>query len=225
MKKIFLVLFLFLTTVALQAQPRLRISSIFGLPVTQLDTAYEAGIYDSIYATVVNDDTAFFSDTLDILSQSNGTLTIDTLFFNAQITTLQGGDSTSFFRAYYIFSPIHYADGDNIVVVWPSARQSQIYSDSITFHIYFLSLIASSSSIPDSPLTLYPNPATKYISIRGDVGANIKQVRIYDVSGKEVYRNSSIQKFISTENWRSGLYFIRIENADGKIQIIKMQIG
>ncbi len=224
MKKLFYFVSLILCCSSLFAQPRLRISLITGIPVTGIpnNVVYEANTYDSINVTIVNEDTLTFSDSLTILIKSHSAQIADTL---VQLTSVSiaGGDSITLFRSNYVFSPVYFEDGDNIVVVWPSARLTPIQSDSLIFNLYFVSLLQSSNNIPNETIILFPNPATKFISINGLDKKDIKQVRIYDLSGKEVYNTSSIQKLIPIEDFKPAVYFIKIELADGSMKVIKFQ--
>ncbi len=224
MKKLFYLLLLIICGSSLFAQTHLKISNISGIPVTGIpnNIVYEANSYDSIYVTVVNDDTTSFSDSLSIFIKSGSIQFTDTLVHQSPVN-IASGDSISLFRSGYIFSPVYFEDGDNIVVVWPAARQTPIQTDSLSFTLFFVSLVANVSNIQDEPLILFPNPATKYIYFRGIEEIAIKQVRIYDIYGKIIYSNSSFQRYMSIEKWKPGLYFINLEKEDGSVQVISLQ--
>lgn len=224
MKKLFYLLLLIFCGSSLFAQPHLRISNISGIPVTGIpnNIVYEVNTYDSINVTIVNDDTTSFSDSLSILIKSGSIQYTDTLVHES-LVNIASGDSITLLRSGYIFSPIYFEDGDNIVVVWPAARHLPIQTDSLSFTLFFVSLVANVSNISNEPLILFPNPASKYIYFRGIEEIAIKQVRIYDISGKMIYSNSSIQRYMSIEKWKSGLYFINLEKDDGSVQVISLQ--
>jgi len=219
MKKLFYTLLLVLASSALQAQTHLRISSISGIPQ---DSVFEIASYDSIYVTVVNDDTAAFSDFIDIFMKSHNNQFPDSLIQNS-LVNIASGDSASLNRQGYTFSPQYFSEGDNIVVVWPNARNASIVADSLTFSVYFVSLIASVPENPDETFILYPNPSTRYISFKGTKEIEVKYVRIFDVTGKEIYHNQSIERMIPTMDWKAGLYIIQIEKSDGTNKIFKIQ--
>ena len=224
MKKLFYLLLLILCCRSLFAQPHLRISSITGIPVTGIpnNVVYEVNTYDSINVTIVNEDTSSFSDSLFILIKSDSAQIADTLV-QQTFVNIASGDSIILLRSGYVFSPVYFEEGDNIVVVWPSARLKPIQADSVIFDLFFVSLLASSNNILNETIILFPNPATKYISINGLDKMDIKQVRIYDLSGKVIYNHSSMQRLIPIEDLKPGIYFIKIEIADGSMRVFKFQ--
>ena len=224
MKKLFYLLLLILSCSSLFAQPRLSISSITGIPVTGIpnNVVYESNIYDSINVTVVNEDTSTFSDSLFILIKSDSAQLADTLVQHTFVN-IASGDSITLQRSGYVFSPVYFEDGDNIVVVWPSASSISIQADSVIFDLFFVSLLASSNNFSNETIILFPNPATKYISINGLDKIYIKQVRIYDLTGKVIYNHSSMQKLIPIEDLKPGIYLIKIELTDGSRRVFKFQ--
>lgn len=197
MKKLFYLLFLILFVSPLFAQTHLRISNISGIPVTGIpnNTVYEVNTYDSIEVTIVNEDTLSFSDSIAIYIKSGSIQFIDTLI-NETIVNIASGDSVTLHRSGFVFSRVYFDEGDNIVVVWPAARITPIVSDSVTFNIFFISLLASSPEFPKEEIMLFLNPVSKYLSIVGLTPLDIKRVRIYDLLGKEICNHSSIQQHI-----------------------------
>ena len=224
MKKLFYLLLLIFFGNVLFAQTHLRISHISGIPVTGIpnNTVYEVNTYDSITVTIVNDDTLSFSDSISIYIKSDSIQFIDTLV-NATSVNIARGDSITLHRSGFVFSHLYFDEGDNIVVVWPAARITPIVSASVTFNIFFISLLASSPETPNEEIILFPNPVSKYLSIDGLNSIEIKQVRIYDLSGKEIYTHSSIQRLIPIENLSPGIYLLNIEKRDGSTKVFKFQ--
>jgi hypothetical protein len=221
MKKLLLFLFIFFEFYAVQAQPHLSISSLTGQPFNPGDSAYEVNSYDSIRIVVVNQDSFSLTDNIQILLQSDS-MPLDTLYTDPAPSTILPYDSVVLIKNGYILLSSHFDDGDNIIVVWPRAMQTPVQSDSITMHVYFISINADVGKIKNEVMTIYPNPVNNYIAFRVPEGIMIKQVRISDSSGKLIYHNSSIQKFISTENWPAGMYFIEVEKSDGSVQKLRL---
>ena len=224
MKKLLYLLLLIFCGSSLFAQTHIRISHISGIPVNGLPTnpVYEVSTYDSIDVTIVNDDTLLFSDSISIYIKSGSIQFIDTLIDAASVN-IASGDSITLQRSGYVFSPVYFEDGDNIVVVWPSASSISIQADSVIFDLFFVSLLASSNNFSNETIILFPNPATKYISINGLDKIYIKQVRIYDLTGKVIYNHSSMQKLIPIEDLKPGIYLIKIELTDGSRRVFKFQ--
>lgn len=68
-----------------------------------------------------------------------------------------------------------------------------------------------------SSLMLYPNPASQYISIVNGNG-NIRQVSIFNLSGKEVYSRSGIRTGtfrMDVSSLASGMYFAKVVTENG----------
>jgi hypothetical protein len=221
MKKFASLIFLLIAGFSLHAQLHLQITNITGFPA---DTSYEAGLYN-VQLTLLNPDTTDFIDSLglDILLQANAN-SIDTLYADSAMTpdTLFAQATKNLNRNNYQFLPSHFDDGDNIVVVWPVARMTGQSGDSTSFHIYFISVNASVPKIEKQTITLYPNPVSEYISLGIPEGIPIKQVRILDVLGKEIYLSNLPEKLIPTDNLAGGIYFFEIIKADGTSTIFKI---
>lgn len=69
-------------------------------------------------------------------------------------------------------------------------------------------------------ITLYPNPASKEVSLTWDVGSEVS-IRIYNSLGKLMYfsKNESLlePKQIDVSNYASGLYFVKVNNQNGVV--------
>jgi hypothetical protein len=82
-----------------------------------------------------------------------------------------------------------------------------------------------SSIISEKTQTLeivaYPNPASSYchIEINGDLSDD-SQIAIYNLTGQVVFQSNTETQFnLNTSTWKSGIYFVRVENAVVKIVI------
>jgi hypothetical protein len=202
----------------------LSVDSVGGLN-SQGDTAFQYQSYQlTVYIT--NHDSAQFNDTIDIITQTNDTaLAQDTLIADTFVS-IAANNSTSIITTGYVFSPVNFDDGDNIVVVWPQARAShgQGTADSLPIHVYFVSLAASVNDPVQDDIAYYPNPVTDFLFIKNDGSKDFKQVRIYDSSGQIVYQSFNPVKFISVKDWKAGVYYISIDLKNGiekKFRIIK----
>jgi polyhydroxybutyrate depolymerase len=60
----------------------------------------------------------------------------------------------------------------------------------------------------------FPNPFHNQINLSFQ-GEN--DIQIIDISGKTFFKEFSSSKIISTENWPSGIYFLKLQNTQGKI--------
>lgn len=221
-KRIFASFILFFACNLLLAQPHLRLASISGpnFPGAS-DTAYQYISYVGITIQVQNLDTTFFNDTLDILIKGD-TGTRDSIYvgFAQQIAP---GDSATITANPFVFKPTNFDDGDNIVVIWPAARNVAVQTtDSLSFHIFYISNASFIDDVKKEPVKLYPNPATGFIYLGNEVNLKFRRVRIYEDSGRIVYEDSKMNRFIAIDQWKCGQYLIDIEKQDGTHQILKL---
>jgi hypothetical protein len=226
LRKILLFILFGMMTVAASAQPHLRISSLSRFPVAPNDTAYEASVYDSITIQIENIGNTAILDQYDVFMSAHPA-DRDTLYnytdtFN---TVIQGGMTFVVVTNNFRFSPSHYDDGDNIIVVWPAARNTpNVTSDTLTFHIYFYSL---THSIPEeglNPITFYPNPATDYILLQIPDKNTLKQVRIYDLSGRLLFDLPEGNSYIPISNWAKGMYLLEMVGVRGERLVRKIVV-
>ena len=136
------------------AQVHLRVSSLSRFPVAPTDTAYESLSYDSIQVLVENiGNTILNADNIILYILGNPASGPDILYDDTNaVYTAQAGSVTPINSFTYNFRPTHFDDGDNIVVVWPAARYTPHTSDSLTFHVYFVSLLAGIDKPVESPI-------------------------------------------------------------------------
>lgn len=83
-------------------------------------------------------------------------------------------------------------------------------SESISFHIEFLPL--SLSDILNPKLELSPNPVNDFLYLKST--EIIKEIDVYDVSGKKVFNNSinKTESKINFQNLEKGIYFILVKS-------------
>ena len=198
----------------LSAQVHLRITSLSRFPVAPTDTAFESLVYDSIQASVENIGNSVLVDNVSIFLKANPTNQQDTIYDDSTVYTLQPGVAISLLSNGYRPKPTHFDDGDNIVVVWPAARTTPYSCDTLTFHVYFVSLISGIKMI-ENPILLGPNPVTDHLLVQIDAKNSLQQVRILDVLGEQILLLSTGQNFISTANWPAGIYFLETVYQNG----------
>jgi hypothetical protein len=82
--------------------------------------------------------------------------------------------------------------------------------------------LATSNFIPDrnleTTLSLFPNPASKYVSMRIPAGSIVKSSAIYDISGKVIQQDVQLgnaETAIDISRFRPGLYFLIVRTEDG----------
>jgi hypothetical protein len=88
------------------------------------------------------------------------------------------------------------------------------YSDSVDLIIDFTASIKPVKD--DVTISIVPNPASDYISITAN-GMDNASLKMVDVLGNIVYRDvMSNTKTIVTSNFKTGVYFVTIEQAGNK---------
>jgi hypothetical protein len=80
-----------------------------------------------------------------------------------------------------------------------------------------LTVSVPSSALNDASLPqtvkVYPNPANNEVFI--STGSTSGSLRIFDIAGKQLYQNHSINDDVrvATQNWPNGMYFIELQRA------------
>lgn len=82
-----------------------------------------------------------------------------------------------------------------------------------TFSVNRPSLGVSDSSAKTSNISVYPNPAVDFVSIKSE--SKINKVEVYDISGRKIQVNLDGNK-IDVRNLNPGSYLINIETKEGK---------
>ncbi len=199
-KSILLPAIIFLQVVFVQAfgqivtSDSLRIEAISVAYPQCPDSAYEGQGYQGIAVLVRNlqTDSAFYGALgIHLLSvDSLGGFAEDTLIpmGGTSYTILPGMAVNVFLNGTYNFSSVNYRQGSNVVVVWPVVQIGvPQYIDTLTTCVYFVKLSdVSEDEIENSYLSVFPNPASDFITITEQGKNLIENVRIYDTAGRLV---------------------------------------
>lgn len=161
----------------------------------------------SITNSEVNDITGpdLFDGTIS-LNISGGTAPYKIVWYhNENLTELSGENISNL-------------DSGSYHCVIADANNCQLESE-----VFMIGVISSLSDIDETNnpvMMIYPNPALDIISI--DIinlanHLNVKEVNIYDISGKRQYHgNQDSSKTISIQSWKSGLYIVEVHTLKGK---------
>jgi endonuclease I len=74
----------------------------------------------------------------------------------------------------------------------------------------------SNTEFQDIDVQIYPNPVTsQFLNIKV-IGSTSFEIEVYNILGKRIYDQEITQSIhrISTENWSSGIYLIKLSNSD-----------
>lgn len=171
---------------------------------------------------IMNFDAGVYSGDIHLVSaiDSSGTLiSIDTVgtifvsnFGNSDTVSVQFTETYSNSNGYKV--------GDNIVVVWPVAGTSAI-KDTIRQNVYIAYPNSTQDLENSNEYSFFPNPFSSKITLIGL--NNSDDISIMDITGKIIYRSEAYFNplVLNTEEWRKGLYFLRVTNSK-KSTLIKI---
>lgn len=71
-------------------------------------------------------------------------------------------------------------------------------------------------------IKVYPNPTSDFITIETSSFSKIKSIELLDARGSIIYMGSTPQNKIDLSGKASGVYFLKIENMDGKVMVRKV---
>jgi Secretion system C-terminal sorting domain/Prolyl oligopeptidase family len=114
-----------------------------------------------------------------------------------------------------------------VVDVNSTANHGTCVSPALTNSLlFFLSFQRITTSTQDGTIgdvvTLYPNPTSDYISIKGDV--EVTQVIIWDLDGRQRMNTLYSNDIVSTKDLESGTYIVTLINDNGVISNEKLVI-
>jgi hypothetical protein len=124
---------------------------------------------------------------------------------------------------------------DSAIIHWPSGITEHMNSSAAdsTYNILEGSLSLAVENHVSNPLTvsIFPNPASDYASIRidhfGAYGLTNLTVNVYDVNGKLVYTEAELQRSIIVLDktvLNAGLYFVEVRNKTERVVCEKLLI-
>lgn len=177
----------------------------------------------NVSLSIINYDSSDFNGLIDFGISING---IQNLSRNIlpnplydSLVIIPHGDSISTL-IHIIITPAYFEAGPDIFVVWPIITNNDAFSQ-LPHQIYVL-----------DPTEIIPIPGSgdlKIIQSNGIVslkneGQNVlKRVRLFNISGQLVYdRSYQNNMAIDIGRFGSGLYFMEVQFADNREQIIKL---
>ena len=208
-------------------QARLHILRLVNYPQSPADTALIGQVYGNIHIHVKNTgNSAFFGDIHTYLySQALGSSYFDTLRddpFHSNIF-IGAGDSVSITaNPNYQFRQIHYAAGDNIVVVWPFSGGTLF--DTYTTQVFFNAPVGIAEQ-EETVADIHPNPVSNILRIDYGIKNAVKRVRIYDLFGRELFSANQAIPSIDLSGFTQGIYFLEILDDSDRRSIIKIMVN
>ncbi len=103
------------------------------------------------------------------------------------------------------------------------ADAASSYAKNITFVINRPTTAVTNINKVSDEILLYPNPAINDLNVVYDASLDIKTIAVYNIIGKvmSVYKVPGTSANLNLENVPSGIYFLRLYNADGENVITK----
>ena len=103
------------------------------------------------------------------------------------------------------------------------ADAASTYNKNITFVFNRLTTGVTNVNKVSDEISIYPNPAINDLNVVYDASLDIKTIAVYNIIGKvmSVYKVPGTSANLNLENVPSGIYFLRLYNADGKNVITK----
>jgi len=188
-------------------QGHLHIVQIDSFPQSPADTATAGVTYHNIRVRVTNTaSTNFFGD-IDVYLQSQSVGFTDTLVGGPlPPVLLMPGDTVSLpANPNYRFRSTVYGAGDNIIVVWP-------YSVNTPFDIFqsqvYYRLLVGINELTTTAISAFPNPVSGILNLSYDDENNVEQVRICDLSGRELLRLPGAPSQINLSGFEAGVYLL-----------------
>ena len=84
-------------------------------------------------------------------------------------------------------------------------------------------VLSVENDVLNDAFEVYPNPANSIINISNSKNIDVKNVKLINVIGKEVYSNNDSAP-IDVKGYSSGIYFLKIETAEGAVSSRKVII-
>ena len=154
--------------------------------------------YNMLYST---------SKTINDIKMINAYIPSDVIDFNPL------NNSSSNFVTYPAFTLQNY--GSDKYFETTAALQGELY-------LYLESEVLAVNEASKNAMSIYPNPVKDILHIQNNNGGEIKTVRIYDVSGRQVM-SVAAQKEINVTKLQKGIYNVQVEtnNQVKSFKIIK----
>ncbi|MBX2910003.1 MAG: T9SS type A sorting domain-containing protein [Chitinophagales bacterium] len=204
---------LFILSASLVAQSQTSIDLSINPLVTQPPFRVSYGDTISYATEITNQDSITFSGTLFIAFKGSNSTSYDSL----NLGTVQIPPAGSIQRTISIdVQPQYFKPGPEVVVVWP------IFSGTAGNQVAdFIFVKDNLSNIEDNSLS-----ETNYFVWNNNLKTNtdnnlLKQVRIFNLSGQEIFNTQNKNTPIALPILNAGLYFIQIEKLNGEFSTIK----
>lgn len=112
-------------------------------------------------------------------------------------------------RNTYSFTDVNPGAGNSFYRIKQTDRNGQFEFSNI--------VLIKEGKNSDVAFTVFPNPATERITITTSGNAQIKRIQLYDAGGRMLYESKNAGNNIDITSLKSGVYWIKAEDASGEI--------
>lgn len=179
---------------------------------TYMDTAYNANTIDSVGVLVFEryqqNFTVSYIDTLLIAQAQDSGTTYQWIYCDGSNTPISGATDS-------IYQPT--ANGSYAVVL----TNGNCIDTSACVAVTGIGLMEHNPQ--DQWVRFYPNPTSGILQVDSDV--ELSSLQVFDLSGREVaLYNMKGQTQISLHELKSGLYLLKWEDIDGRVQVDRVEV-
>lgn len=115
-------------------------------------------------------------------------------------------------------------EGTNLESLYELRVGNETVADTVMIHFYVPSSMGISSMLRSAAVSVYPNPATGYVNVAGDLRTSDTFV-VYDVQGREVLRHQmGTGRSIALGDLTPGVYVYRLCGAEGVTPLQKLVV-
>jgi hypothetical protein len=142
----------------------------------------------------------------------------DVLNGAAKTTNTVGANSSMLFKA--VFTESGTANGSQAWVrtnIYPTG--DPFSARNVTFIMTKSSTTGVKTVVSDDDIVVFPNPARSSVNVVYDDNLGVKNIGVYNLIGKmvSIYKVNSTSAKLDVENLPSGIYFLRLFNAQGNV--------
>lgn len=115
------------------------------------------------------------------------------------------------------------AETDNVVITYtPGSLTTSAGTEITEFSLTFSGAVSIFENSVKQALNVYPNPATDVVYF--DAIENVNSVEVYNVAGKLIHSESTMQNSLNVTELEKGIYFLVVRTNDGMAHSSKVMV-
>ncbi|MCX6352363.1 MAG: T9SS type A sorting domain-containing protein [Bacteroidetes bacterium] len=112
---------------------------------------------------------------------------------------------------------------NTIVIVWPTGNGLQV-APTNEFRVNRTVTLVEELGNSTDLIKVYPNPFSEGIYITAPASEKIESISISDLSGRILLKNQGYAEHLNLENFSKGIYFVKVQTADG-VRVCRLMKG